>query len=97
MSKIATVALAAVMVGFAGLGFASGARAQQPAQPPAPPQRDFSKTEIKTTDLGGNTYMLQGEGGNITLAVGADGVIMVDSEFAAAARQDQGCHREDHE
>ena len=77
MSRIASVALAAAIVGLAG-----SASAQQPAQPPAPPQRDFSKTEIKTTDLGDNTYMLQGEGGNITLAVGADGAIMVDSEFA---------------
>jgi len=77
MSRIAPVALAAVIIGFA-----AAAIAQQPAQPPAPPQRDFSKTEIKTTDLGHDTYMLEGEGGNITLAVGEDGVIMVDSEFA---------------
>jgi cyclase len=77
MSRIASVALATVLIGFAG-----AANAQQPAQPPAPPQRDFSKTEIKTTDLGDNTYMLEGEGGNITLAVGGDAVIMVDSQFA---------------
>ena len=75
--RIAPVALAAVIFGFAGSG-----NAQQPAQPATPPQRDFSKTEIKTTDLGDNTYMLQGEGGNITIAVGGNGVIMVDSEFA---------------
>ena len=43
---------------------------------------DFSKVEIKTTDLGNKTYMLQGQGGNITVAVGSDGIIMVDSEFA---------------
>jgi cyclase len=43
---------------------------------------DFSKVEIKTTDLGNKTYMLQGQGGNITVAVGTDGIIMVDSEFA---------------
>jgi glyoxylase-like metal-dependent hydrolase (beta-lactamase superfamily II) len=79
MSKIASVALAAATIGLASLGIAI---AQQPAQPPAAPQRDFSKTEIKTADLGDNTYMLEGEGGNITLAVGKDGVIMVDSEFA---------------
>ena len=40
---------------------------------------DFSKVEIKTTDLGNKTYMLQGQGGNITIAVGTDGIIMVDS------------------
>jgi cyclase len=43
---------------------------------------DFSKVEIKTTDLGNKTYMLQGQGGNITVAVGTDGIIMVDTEFA---------------
>jgi cyclase len=43
---------------------------------------DFSKVEIKTTDLGNKTYLLQGQGGNITVAVGTDGIIMVDSEFA---------------
>src|SRR6516162_4546752 len=37
---------------------------------------DFSKVEIN------KTYMLQGQGGNITVAVGNDGIIMVDSEFA---------------
>jgi hypothetical protein len=43
---------------------------------------DFSKVEIKTTDLGNKTYMLEGQGGNITVAVGNDGIIMADSEFA---------------
>jgi hypothetical protein len=30
---------------------------------------DFSKVEIKTTDLGNKTYMLEGQGGDITVAV----------------------------
>jgi cyclase len=51
-----------------------------PAAPPPPP--DFSKVEIKTTDLGDNVYMLEGQGGNITVAVAKDGIIMVDGEFA---------------
>ncbi|MDB5535062.1 MAG: hypothetical protein JWO28_3377 [Hyphomicrobiales bacterium] len=45
-------------------------------------QTDFSKVEIKTTELGNRTYMLEGQGGNITVAAGDDGVIMVDSQFA---------------
>jgi len=45
-------------------------------------QQDFSKIEVKTTDLGRNTYMLEGAGGNVTVAVGTDGVIMVDAQFA---------------
>src|SRR5262250_3433332 len=43
---------------------------------------DFSKVEITTVDLGNKTYMLMGQGGNITVAVGTDGIIMVDSQFA---------------
>jgi glyoxylase-like metal-dependent hydrolase (beta-lactamase superfamily II) len=45
-------------------------------------QPDFSQVQIKTTDLGNRTYMLEGQGGNITVAVGDDGIIMVDGEFA---------------
>jgi glyoxylase-like metal-dependent hydrolase (beta-lactamase superfamily II) len=45
-------------------------------------QQDFSKVEVKTTDLGNNTYMLEGAGGNVTIAVGSDSVIMVDAQFA---------------
>jgi glyoxylase-like metal-dependent hydrolase (beta-lactamase superfamily II) len=60
---------------------AGSALAQQPPAA-APPPPDFSKVEIKTTDLGDNIYMLEGQGGNITVAVAKDGIIMVDGEFA---------------
>jgi cyclase len=53
---------------------------QQP--PAAPPPPDFSKVEIKTTDIGDNIYMLEGQGGNITVAVAKDGIIMVDGQYA---------------
>ena len=76
MMRLNWLALAGAAVLLAG-----NASAQQ-ATPPAPPARDFSKVEIKTTDLGNDTYMLEGEGGNITIAVGKDGIIMVDGEFA---------------
>ena len=49
---------------------------------PLAPAPDFDKVVIKTTDLGNKTHMLEGEGGNITVAVANDGVIMVDSQFA---------------
>jgi cyclase len=56
------------------------AQQQSPAQTPPPP--DFSKVEIRTTDLGNHVYMLEGQGGNITVAAANDGVIMVDGQFA---------------
>ena len=77
MIRIGLAALAA-----AALMFAASAKAQQPAATPAPPLIDWEKVQIKTTDLGNKTYMLQGQGGNITVAVGADGIIMVDGQFA---------------
>src|SRR3954451_16371765 len=77
MNRIALVLLAASAVLFAG-----AARAQQVPAPPAAPFIDWDKIQIKTTDLGNNTYMLEGQGGNITVAVGSDGIIMVDSQFA---------------
>jgi glyoxylase-like metal-dependent hydrolase (beta-lactamase superfamily II) len=64
--KIAAVAGAAML-------FAAAANAQGV---------DFSKVEITTVDLGNKTYMLVGQGGNITVAVGTDGIIMVDSQYA---------------
>ena len=45
-------------------------------------QTDYSKVEMKTTDLGRRTYMIEGAGGNITAATldhpwnrGLDGII----------------------
>jgi cyclase len=73
-----------IRTGFAAIAttvlWAGAAIAQQPAS--APPAPDFSEVEIKTTDLGDNVYMLEGRGGNITVAIARDGIIMVDSEFA---------------
>jgi cyclase len=61
---------------------ALGAVAQAQQLQPLAPAPDFDKVVIRTTDLGNRTYMLAGEGGNITVAVADDGVIMVDSQFA---------------
>ena len=70
------MAVAAAMLALSG-----AAEAQTPPAA-APPPPDFSKVEIKTTDLGDNVYMLEGQGGNITVAVAKDGIIVVDGEFA---------------
>ena len=57
--------------------------AAQPATAPAaPPPIDFSKVEIKTTDLGDGVYVLEAAGGNITVALGTSGIIMVDGQYA---------------
>jgi cyclase len=75
MHKMTLAALATSVAFFAG-----PALAQQNV--------DWSKVEVKTTDLGHNTYMLEQEGpsgnvgGNVIVAVGSDGIIMVDANFA---------------
>lgn len=43
---------------------------------------DFSKTVITTTDLGHGMTALAGTGGNITIAVGSNAILMVDTEYA---------------
>src|SRR5712691_3578519 len=69
MTRITLAALAGAAVLLAG-----PAIAQQPI--------DWDKIQIKTIDLGNKTYRLEGQGGNITVAVGSDGILMVDTQFA---------------
>ena len=76
MKTIALVAFAVVTC------LAGPALAQQPAPSGPPVGPDWSKIEVKTFDLGNRTYMLEGFGGNVTIAAGEDGVIMVDGQFA---------------
>lgn len=45
-------------------------------------QTDFDAVEIKTVDLGGGVYMLEGAGGNIGLTVGEDGAFLIDDQYA---------------
>jgi cyclase len=75
MSRV-RIAVVTAMMALSGPALAQ----TPPAAPPPPP--DFSKVEIKTTDLGDNCYMLEGQGGNITVAVAKEGIIMVDGQFA---------------
>lgn len=49
---------------------------------PALAQQDFSKVEIKTIKLSDTLYMLMGEGGNIGVSAGADGVYLIDDQYA---------------
>jgi len=75
MHQVRIAAVAAMMA-------LSGPALAQTPPAAAPPPPDFSKVEIKTTDLGDNCYMLEGQGGNITVAVAKDEIVMVDGQFA---------------
>jgi glyoxylase-like metal-dependent hydrolase (beta-lactamase superfamily II) len=51
---------------------------------PAAAQRiDYSKLEIRTTDLGHGVYLLGWQGGDSLILVGDDGVLLVDTSVAA--------------
>lgn len=45
-------------------------------------QRDYSGVQIKTTPVAGKLSMLEGAGGNIGVSAGADGILIVDDQFA---------------
>src|SRR3984893_4611425 len=83
MTGTIRVALEASAALFAGAARAQQAQAPAPAPAPNPaPVIDWENVQIKTTDLRHNTYRLEGQGGAITIAVGSDGIIMVDGQFA---------------
>jgi cyclase len=57
--------------------FPGGARAQG--------NQNFDAVQVHVQPVQGNVYMLTGAGGNVTIQVGQDGVLVVDTEFAPMA------------
>ncbi len=53
-----------------------------PALAQRAPQQNFDNVEIHVLPVQGSIYMLVGAGGNITVQVGKDGVLLVDAEYA---------------
>jgi len=47
--------------------------------------QDFSQVEVHSTHVAGNVHLMTGAGGNIGVSVGADGVLIVDDQFAPLA------------
>ena len=47
----------------------------------------YEKVQIKTIPLNNGIYMLVGQGGNIAVSVGEDGVLMVDDQFAPLTKK----------
>src|SRR6187551_76995 len=50
-------------------------------------RQDFSKVEIKITPIAGNIHLLEGSGGNVTVSSGADGTLIVDTQFLPLAEK----------
>lgn len=43
--------------------------------------------QVKTTQVAGSVYMLEGQGGNIGACVGEDGILIIDDQFAPLAEK----------
>ncbi len=52
------------------------------ATAPGAAQQNFDTVQVRSTHVAGGVWMLQGAGGNIGVAVGADGTFLVDDQFA---------------
>ena len=72
-------ALAAALAAIFTLGPAVSAGAQQ--------QQNLENVQVRVQPVQGNVYLLAGAGGNITLQIGRDGVLMVDTEFGPLAQK----------
>src|SRR6185369_2309309 len=45
-------------------------------------QQNFDAVQVNILKAQGNVYMLVGAGGNVTMQIGSEGVLMVDTQFA---------------
>ena len=48
-------------------------------------QQNFDNVQVRSIFVQGHVYMLVGAGGNVTISVGEDGVMVVDTQFADMA------------
>ena len=55
------------------------------AAPLCEAQQDFSAVELSVLPVQGNVYMIAGAGGNISVQIGDEGVLVVDTQFAPLA------------
>ncbi len=64
---------------------AVAAPAPAPSPPPPPPPAPNSQAFARVIDLGQGVSMLMGQGGNLGLSVGEDGVFLIDDQYATNA------------
>lgn len=82
--------LAALFAASLIFGLTAAADKKPPAKPNAAavqPAGDGSKDELHLLKVQGNIYMLVGAGGNITVQVGKDGVLLVDTGLTPMAEK----------
>jgi glyoxylase-like metal-dependent hydrolase (beta-lactamase superfamily II) len=74
--RLLTVAAAVAAGAAAALG--GGAAAQQP---------NFDNVQVDVQHVQGNVHMLAGAGGNVTVQAGAEGALVVDTQFAGMSQK----------
>jgi cyclase len=77
--------LVAAVGGLLGAGASPAAQAPRRAAAPAtqaPAQPDFSAVQVRSMHVKGNIWVLQGAGGNVTVQIGSEGVLLVDTQYA---------------
>ena len=60
------------------------------AAPICEAQQDFSAVELEVLPVQGGVYMIAGAGGNISVQIGDEGVLLVDTQFAPLAPKVMG-------
>jgi cyclase len=68
------------VIGLAILAAAAVSAQQQ--NPSTPPGAGFDAVQMDVQHVSGNVYMVVGAGGNTTLHIGSEGVLVVDTQFA---------------
>jgi cyclase len=78
--RMAAAAATALFVLGSAVAAAQGEATQR--APGRPPGGELANAEVHVLPVQGNVYMLVGAGGNITVQIGSDGVLLVDTGFA---------------
>ncbi len=73
------VCSAALCTMLCGIGYGVAVHAQ--------PQQNFDAVEVHSLRVRDNIYMLVGAGGNITMQLGEDGILLVDTQYAPLSQK----------
>src|SRR6266404_4894338 len=79
--------LVSLPVSLPAQGQNSGQQQQGKGQAKQGKQQNLANAEIHVLAVQGNVYMLVGPGGNVTVQVGKEGVLVVDTMFAEVSEK----------
>ena len=83
ITKIVLPAL--IVLGLSACSDGTQAQEKTNVEKPVAKQQQPKLPDVKTTDLGNGIYMLMGQGGNIGVSSGPDGMVVIDDQYARMA------------